>query len=169
MNLPLRPHAESIGGGSCERIKNTSGWYLCEHSVFRSMEWIDKGSCSARVRLQREWSDRYEKNRRWSAGDDLTARSGIIAMSVKRRVFSALDGLIKCDRAIVCSMFLWYLAFLLCVVEATKPGICVMNGCNCTVKAHRWVNIKCVFSKEQARSRSKTCCRCRDGGNFGTL
>jgi len=90
-------------------------------------------------------------------------------MSVKRRVFSALDGLIKCDRAIVCSMFLWYLAFLLCIVEATKPGICVMKGCNCTVKAHRWVNIKCVFSKEQARSRSKTCCRCRSGGNFAVI
>lgn len=71
-------------------------------------------------------------------------------MSVKRRVFSALDGLIKCDRAIVCSMFLWYLAFLLCTVEAADhPGICAMAGCSCTVKAHHWVNIKCVFSKEQ--------------------
>ncbi|XP_011880987.1 PREDICTED: uncharacterized protein LOC105569265 [Vollenhovia emeryi] len=69
-------------------------------------------------------------------------------MSVKRRVFSALDGLVKCDRAIVCSVFLWYLAFLLCI-EATTPGICVKNGCNCTVMAHRWVNIKCVFSKEE--------------------
>lgn len=74
-------------------------------------------------------------------------------MSVKRRVFGALDGLVKCDRAIVWSMFLWCLAFLLCI-EATKPGICVMDGCNCTVKAHRWVNIKCVFSKEQARTYS---------------
>ncbi|XP_024873519.1 uncharacterized protein LOC112455675 [Temnothorax curvispinosus] len=70
-------------------------------------------------------------------------------MSVKRRVFSALDGLVKCDRAIVCSVFLWHLAFLLCI-EAAKPGICAMNGCNCTVMAHTWINIKCVFSKEQS-------------------
>ncbi|XP_077271559.1 uncharacterized protein LOC143902479 isoform X1 [Temnothorax americanus] len=70
-------------------------------------------------------------------------------MSVKRRVFSALDGLVKCDRAIVCSVFLWHLAFLLCI-EAGKPGICAMNGCNCTVMAHTWINIKCVFSKEQS-------------------
>lgn len=70
-------------------------------------------------------------------------------MSAKRRVFSALDGLVKCDRAIVCSMFLWYLAFLPCIAEANKPGICAMNGCNCTVKAHRWISVKCVFSKEQ--------------------
>ncbi|XP_012530069.2 uncharacterized protein LOC105833138 [Monomorium pharaonis] len=72
-------------------------------------------------------------------------------MSVERgKVFSAaLDGLAKCDRAIVCSVLLWYLAFLLCIVEATKPGICAMKGCNCTVKAHRWINIKCVFSEEQ--------------------
>ncbi|XP_029671224.1 uncharacterized protein LOC115240297 [Formica exsecta] len=72
-------------------------------------------------------------------------------MSAKRRVLNALDGLIiKCDRGIVCWVFLlWYLAFLPCIVEATKPGICAMNGCNCTVKAHRWINVKCVFSKEQ--------------------
>lgn len=45
---------------------------------------------------------------------------------------------------------LWYLAFLPCVVEANRPpGICAMKGCNCTVKAHRWINVKCVFSKEQ--------------------
>lgn len=73
-------------------------------------------------------------------------------MSVKRRVFSALDGLIKCDRAIV---FLWYLVLLLCIVEATKPaGICAMNGCSCVVQAHRWVMIKCAFSKEQVNART---------------
>ncbi|KAL0130976.1 hypothetical protein PUN28_002515 [Cardiocondyla obscurior] len=69
-------------------------------------------------------------------------------MRVKRRAFSILDRSIKCDRVIVCSVFIWHFAFLLCI-EATKPGICVMNGCNCTVMAHRWVNIKCVFSKDQ--------------------
>ncbi|XP_012227912.1 uncharacterized protein [Linepithema humile] len=72
-------------------------------------------------------------------------------MSSKGRALGALDGLIKCDRVIVCSMFLWYLAFLhrSCIVEANKPGICAMSGCNCTVKAHRWINVKCVFSREQ--------------------
>lgn len=77
-------------------------------------------------------------------------------MSAKRRVLNALDGLIiKCDRGIVCWVFLlWYLAFLPCIVEATKPGICAMNGCNCTVKAHRWINVKCVFSKEQVNART---------------
>lgn len=72
-------------------------------------------------------------------------------MSAKRRVSSGLNGLvIKCDRGIVCLVFLlWYLAFLPCIVEATKAGICAMNGCNCTTQAHRWINVKCVFSKEQ--------------------
>jgi hypothetical protein len=51
-------------------------------------------------------------------------------------------------------MFLWYLAFLPCIAEASKPGICAMNGCNCTVKAHRWINVKCVFSKEQVNART---------------
>jgi len=51
-------------------------------------------------------------------------------------------------------MFLWYLAFLPCIAEASKPGICAMNGCNCTVKAHRWINVKCVFSKEQVNARA---------------
>lgn len=68
-------------------------------------------------------------------------------MSAKRRVSSGL--VIKCDRGIVCSVFLlWYLVFLPCIVEA-KAGICVMTGCICTVQAHRWINVKCVFSKEQ--------------------
>lgn len=69
-------------------------------------------------------------------------------MSGRRRVFSALDGL-KCDRAIVWSVLLWCLAFLPGNVESAPPGICAMDGCNCTVKAHRWVNVKCVFSDNQ--------------------
>lgn len=73
-------------------------------------------------------------------------------MSGGRRVFNALDGLIKCDGVIVCSVFLWYLALLPCIVEAVQPGICAMDGCNCTVQAHRWVTVKCVFSKEQVNA-----------------
>ncbi|XP_076687366.1 uncharacterized protein LOC143379006 [Andrena cerasifolii] len=69
-------------------------------------------------------------------------------MSGRRRVFSALNGL-KCDRAIVWSVLLWCLVFLLGNVESAPPGICAMDGCNCTVKAHRWVNVKCVFSDNQ--------------------
>ncbi|XP_017753457.1 PREDICTED: uncharacterized protein LOC108546046 [Eufriesea mexicana] len=70
-------------------------------------------------------------------------------MSGRRRVFSALDGL-KCDRAIVWSVFLWCLVSLPANVHsATTPGICSMDGCNCTVKAHRWINVKCVFSDDQ--------------------
>ncbi|XP_017881861.1 uncharacterized protein LOC108625983 [Ceratina calcarata] len=69
-------------------------------------------------------------------------------MSGRRRVFSALDGL-KCDRAIVWSVFLWCLVFLPGNIESAPPGICAMDGCNCTVKAHRWINVKCVFSDDQ--------------------
>ncbi|XP_043586060.1 uncharacterized protein LOC122569295 isoform X1 [Bombus pyrosoma] len=69
-------------------------------------------------------------------------------MSGRRRVFSALNGL-KCDRAIVWSVFLWCLVFLPGNVESAPPGICAMDECNCTVKAHRWVNVKCVFSNDQ--------------------
>ncbi|XP_072744252.1 uncharacterized protein [Anoplolepis gracilipes] len=69
-------------------------------------------------------------------------------MSVKRRVLNALDGL-RCDCGIVCLVFLlWYLA-LPCTMEATKAGICAMDACNCTSVAHTWINVKCVFSKEQ--------------------
>ncbi|XP_066580932.1 uncharacterized protein [Prorops nasuta] len=67
-------------------------------------------------------------------------------MSGCRRLFGALDGF-KCDRAIIFFVFLCYLAFL--SVESAPPGICVMNGCNCTVKAHRWITVKCVFSNDQ--------------------
>lgn len=69
-------------------------------------------------------------------------------MSGRRRVFSALDGL-KCDRAIVWSVFLWCLLSLPANVHGATPGICSMDGCNCTVKAHRWINVKCVFSDDQ--------------------
>ncbi|KAG7189535.1 hypothetical protein KM043_017226 [Ampulex compressa] len=69
-------------------------------------------------------------------------------MSGRRRVFSALDGL-KCDRAIVWSVLLWYFAFLPGIIESAPPGICAMDGCNCTVTAHRWTNVKCVFSSDQ--------------------
>ncbi|XP_076764637.1 uncharacterized protein LOC143431627 [Xylocopa sonorina] len=68
-------------------------------------------------------------------------------MSGRRRVFSALDGL-KCDRAIVWSVFLWCFVCL-ANVESAPPGICAMDGCNCTVKAHHWINVKCVFSNDQ--------------------
>lgn len=73
-------------------------------------------------------------------------------MSVKRKVFSALDRLVKCNCMIMRSMFLWYLAFLPCVMEATYPGICAMDGCKCTPKAVRWVSVKCVFTKEQVNA-----------------
>nr|XP_003704708.2 PREDICTED: uncharacterized protein LOC100882408 isoform X1 [Megachile rotundata] len=69
-------------------------------------------------------------------------------MNARRRVFSGLHGL-KCDRAIVWSVFLWCLLFLPGGVESAPPGICAMDGCNCTVKAHRWINVKCVFSRDQ--------------------
>ncbi|XP_014604168.1 PREDICTED: uncharacterized protein LOC106786846 [Polistes canadensis] len=39
-----------------------------------------------------------------------------------------------------------YVAF--CFAESA-PGICAMDGCNCTVKAHRWINVKCVFTNDQ--------------------
>ena len=39
--------------------------------------------------------------------------------------------------------------------ETTRPvGICAMKGCNCTVKAHRWVFVKCVFSDDQVKKSS---------------
>ncbi|KZC08415.1 PREDICTED: uncharacterized protein LOC107186538 [Dufourea novaeangliae] len=70
-------------------------------------------------------------------------------MNGRRRVFSALDGL-KCDRAVVWSVFMWWcLVVLPGNVESAPPGICAMDGCNCTVKAHRWINVKCVFSNDQ--------------------
>lgn len=76
-------------------------------------------------------------------------RVGSRKMSGRRRVFSALNGL-KCDRAIVWSVLLWCsLVFLSGNVESAPPGICAMDGCNCTVKAHRWINVKCVFSDDQ--------------------
>ncbi|KAI4493328.1 hypothetical protein M0802_009496 [Mischocyttarus mexicanus] len=36
----------------------------------------------------------------------------------------------------------------LCLAESA-PGICAMDGCNCTIKAHRWINVKCVFTNDQ--------------------
>lgn len=81
-------------------------------------------------------------------------RLGSTKMSGRRRVFSALNGL-KCDRAIVWSVFLWCLVFLPGNVESAPPGICAMDECNCTVKAHRWVNVKCVFSNDQVNETNK--------------
>lgn len=70
-------------------------------------------------------------------------------MSGGRTVFAGLDGL-KCDRAVVWSVFVWCIVVVLPAnVESAPPGICVMDGCNCTVKAHRWINVKCVFSGDQ--------------------
>lgn len=63
-------------------------------------------------------------------------------------MFVGLDGL-KCDRVIVWSVFMWCIVVLPGNVESAPPGICVMDGCNCTVKAHRWINVKCVFSDDQ--------------------
>lgn len=58
-----------------------------------------------------------------------------------------------CDRATCCSVvFLWILlAFAsLAGAQSAKPaGICAMDGCNCTVKAHHWIFVKCVFSDNQ--------------------
>ncbi|KAK2579869.1 hypothetical protein KPH14_007552 [Odynerus spinipes] len=71
--------------------------------------------------------------------------------SARRSVFGALDGP-KCDYgAIISKVFLLcYLAlcFLPDLAESA-PGICSMSGCNCTVKAHRWINVKCVFTNDQ--------------------
>lgn len=39
--------------------------------------------------------------------------------------------------------------------EQPKPvGICAMEGCNCTVKAHHWIFVKCVFSDYQVNIAS---------------
>ncbi|XP_012350088.1 uncharacterized protein LOC100867835 isoform X2 [Apis florea] len=64
----------------------------------------------------------------------------------KRRV--SWSGLER-DRAMVWSVSLCCLVFLVGKVESAPPGICAMDGCNCTVKAHRWINVKCVFSNDQ--------------------
>ncbi|XP_043461336.1 uncharacterized protein LOC122497959 [Leptopilina heterotoma] len=51
--------------------------------------------------------------------------------------------------------FVLFLCFYLSIpgsvrAENLKPaGICAMNGCNCTVKAHHWIFVKCVFSDDQ--------------------
>ncbi|KAJ8666979.1 hypothetical protein QAD02_008641 [Eretmocerus hayati] len=33
--------------------------------------------------------------------------------------------------------------------QPKATGICAMQGCNCTVKAHHWIFVKCVFSDDQ--------------------
>ena len=56
-----------------------------------------------------------------------------------------------------CMCLAWLALAMVAVVVAeedqqpvTKPaGICAMDGCNCTVKAHHWVFVKCVFSDHQ--------------------
>lgn len=30
--------------------------------------------------------------------------------------------------------------------EPEKVGICAMAGCNCTIVAKHWVNVKCIFT-----------------------
>lgn len=63
---------------------------------------------------------------------------------------------LKRDRAmVVWSVSLCCLVFLVGKVESAPPGICAMDGCNCTVKAHRWINVKCVFSNDQV-NRTKS-------------
>ncbi|XP_047345043.1 uncharacterized protein LOC124947225 [Vespa velutina] len=69
-------------------------------------------------------------------------------MSVKRSVFGALDGGSKCDHGAIISMVVLLCYVALCLAESA-PGICAMDGCNCTVKAHRWINVKCVFTNDQ--------------------
>ncbi|XP_012285197.1 uncharacterized protein LOC105702299 [Orussus abietinus] len=32
---------------------------------------------------------------------------------------------------------------------AERVGICAMDGCNCTVAAHRWITVKCIFDRNQ--------------------
>lgn len=63
----------------------------------------------------------------------------------------------KCEFG-VCELvfsFVLFLCFCLSIpgsvrAENLKPaGICAMNGCNCTVKAHHWIFVKCVFSDDQ--------------------
>ncbi|XP_051172000.1 uncharacterized protein LOC127288536 [Leptopilina boulardi] len=58
----------------------------------------------------------------------------------------------------VCDLVFCFVLFLCCFIaipsvvraENLKPaGICAMNGCNCTVKAHHWIFVKCVFSDDQ--------------------
>ncbi|XP_061939029.1 uncharacterized protein LOC133667068 isoform X1 [Apis cerana] len=70
-------------------------------------------------------------------------------MSGGRRVWSVWPNGPKRDRAMVWSVSLCCLVFLVGKVESAPPGICAMDGCNCTVKAHRWINVKCVFSNDQ--------------------
>ncbi|XP_076623338.1 uncharacterized protein LOC143342904 [Colletes latitarsis] len=69
-------------------------------------------------------------------------------LKMRRKVFAGLDGP-NCDRAIVWSVLMWCLVSLPGNVKSAPPGICAMDGCNCTVKAHRWINVKCVFSNDQ--------------------
>lgn len=70
-------------------------------------------------------------------------------MSVKRSVFGALDGS-KCDHCAIISVVVLLCYVALCFAESA-PGICAMDGCNCTVKAHRWINVKCVFTNDQVK------------------
>lgn len=38
--------------------------------------------------------------------------------------------------------------------ETAEPvGICSMLGCNCTIIAHHWINVKCVFDDYQVNAR----------------
>lgn len=30
--------------------------------------------------------------------------------------------------------------------ESEKVGICAMTGCNCTIVAKHWINVKCIFT-----------------------
>ena len=55
-------------------------------------------------------------------------------------------------------------AAMLLAVGAEEPaqlkpaGICAMDGCNCTVKAHHWVFVKCVFADHQVNIDSSLLC-----------
>ncbi|XP_034938612.1 uncharacterized protein be [Chelonus insularis] len=33
--------------------------------------------------------------------------------------------------------------------DSSPVGICAMPGCNCTIVAHHWINVKCIFSDYQ--------------------
>lgn len=40
--------------------------------------------------------------------------------------------------------------------QNVEPGICSMLGCNCTVIAHHWINVKCIFSDYQVNAKDQS-------------
>ncbi|XP_015608700.1 uncharacterized protein LOC107274256 [Cephus cinctus] len=74
-------------------------------------------------------------------------------MNTRRKVLSVFGGVGAVNTA--GSRIFSFLVFmcLLCTLpnfaRTASIGICAMDGCNCTVAAHHWIIVKCIFADNQ--------------------